>query len=47
LSSIAARVYGDADEWRPIYDANRDAIGQDPARIQAGTELALPVRQSR
>jgi nucleoid-associated protein YgaU len=41
LSKIAKRVYGDAQEWRRIYDANRDAI-QDPDLIHPGQTLRLP-----
>ena len=41
LSKIANRVYGDAQEWRKIYDANRDII-QDPDLIHPGQTLRLP-----
>ena len=41
LSAIAQREYGDAQEWRRIYDANRDTI-KDPDLIYPGQTLRLP-----
>jgi nucleoid-associated protein YgaU len=41
LSAIAKREYGDAKEWRRIYDANRDII-KDPDLIYPGQTLRLP-----
>jgi nucleoid-associated protein YgaU len=41
LSKIAKRLYGDAQEWRKIYDANRDTI-QNPDLIHPGQTLRLP-----
>jgi nucleoid-associated protein YgaU len=41
LSKIAKREYGDAQEWRRIYEANRDVI-QDPDMIHPGQTLRLP-----
>jgi nucleoid-associated protein YgaU len=41
LSAIARREYGDAKEWRRIYDANRDII-KDPDLIYPGQMLRLP-----
>jgi nucleoid-associated protein YgaU len=41
LSKIAQRVYGDAQQWRKIYDANRDIIN-DPDLIHPGQTLRLP-----
>lgn len=43
LSAIAQREYGDANEWRRIYEANRDRI-QDPDLIHPGQELDIPNR---
>jgi nucleoid-associated protein YgaU len=43
LSAIAKREYGDATEWRRIYDANRDQI-DDPDLIHPGQELKIPAR---
>ena len=44
LSRIAGKVYGDVSprSWRRIYEANREAIGDDPSRIQVGMTLAIP-----
>ena len=42
LRSIAENVYGDADQWPRIYDANRDLIGPDPDALQAGMRLRIP-----
>lgn len=41
LSKIAQREYGNANEWRRIYDANRDII-KDPDLIYPGQTLRLP-----
>lgn len=41
LSKIAQRHYGDADEWRRIFEANRDQI-EDPDLIHPGQKLRLP-----
>jgi nucleoid-associated protein YgaU len=41
LSKIAKRHYGDMDQWRRIYDANRDQI-KDPDLIHPGQKLKIP-----
>jgi nucleoid-associated protein YgaU len=41
LSKIAKESYGDANEWRKIYEANRDAI-KDPDLIYPGQTLKIP-----
>lgn len=41
LSKIAEREYGDADQWRKIFEANRDQI-QDPDLIHPGQTLRIP-----
>lgn len=41
LSKIAQQVYGRADAWPRIFDANRDRI-HDPDLIHPGQELVLP-----
>jgi nucleoid-associated protein YgaU len=41
LSKIAREVYGDADEWQRIFDANRDQI-EDPDMIEPGQKLEIP-----
>ena len=42
LPSIASQVYGDANQWTTIYDANRSAIGDDPNLLKTGTQLTIP-----
>ena len=42
LRSIAQNVYGDANQWPRIYDANRELIGADPDALQAGMRLRVP-----
>jgi nucleoid-associated protein YgaU len=42
MRSIAQKVYGDANSWPQIYDANRDVIGPDPDTLQPGTLLRIP-----
>jgi len=41
LSAIAKREYGNANEWRRIFEANRDVI-DDPDRIYPGQKLKIP-----
>jgi nucleoid-associated protein YgaU len=41
LSQIAKRVYGDAQQWRRIHEANRDII-ENPDLIHPGQVLKLP-----
>lgn len=41
LSRIAKRVYGDAQQWRKIHEANRDII-DNPDLIHPGQVLKLP-----
>ncbi|GHA83412.1 LysM peptidoglycan-binding domain-containing protein [Cognatilysobacter bugurensis] len=41
LSKIAQQVYGRADRWHAIFDANRDQI-EDPDMIHPGQVLVLP-----
>jgi uncharacterized protein YidB (DUF937 family) len=41
LSKIAKRYYGDAQQWRRIYDANRERV-KDPDLIQPGWRLRIP-----
>jgi nucleoid-associated protein YgaU len=41
LSKIAQRFYGDAHDWKRIYEANRDQIN-DPDLIHPGQELRIP-----
>lgn len=44
LSAIAKREYGDAGEWRRIYEANRDQI-DNPDLIHPGQELTIPRKE--
>jgi nucleoid-associated protein YgaU len=41
LSKIAKRVYGDAGQWRKIYEANRDQI-KNPDLIYPGQTFTIP-----
>ena len=41
LSKIAKREYGDAQQWRRIYEANRDLI-QNPDLIHPGQVFRIP-----
>ena len=41
LSKIAEREYGDASQWKKIYEANRDAI-KNPDLIHPGQTFTLP-----
>ncbi len=43
LSRIAKREYGDANEWRRIYEANKHLI-DNPDLIYPGQELTIPKR---
>jgi nucleoid-associated protein YgaU len=41
LSKIAKRYYGDANQWRRIYEANQDII-KNPDLIHPGQQLKIP-----
>jgi len=41
LSKIAKHIYGDANKWHRIYDANRDKI-KNPDLIHPGQEFTIP-----
>jgi nucleoid-associated protein YgaU len=41
LSKIAKRVYGDANLWRRIFEANQDQI-KNPDLIKPGQKLKIP-----
>jgi nucleoid-associated protein YgaU len=45
LPAIAQQVYGDASQWRRIYDANKGAIGTNPNLIRAGAQLSIPPKE--
>jgi ABC-type amino acid transport substrate-binding protein len=44
LSRIARKYYGEewATSWQRIFEANRDVIGDDPARLKVGMTLEIP-----
>jgi nucleoid-associated protein YgaU len=44
LSAIAKREYGDAGQWKRIFEANRDKI-ENPDLIQPGQELNIPAAE--
>jgi len=46
LLSIAEQVYGDATQWRKIYDANKDQIGADPDKLKLEMKLKIPPKDS-
>lgn len=41
LSKIAKHVYGDANQWRRIFEANQDVL-KDPDLIYPGQTLKIP-----
>jgi nucleoid-associated protein YgaU len=41
LSKIAKREYGDGNQWKKIFEANKDII-KDPDRIFPGQTLRIP-----
>jgi len=41
LSKIAKREYGDAQQWRRIYEANRETI-ENPDLIYPGQVIRIP-----
>ncbi|SDM05703.1 LysM domain-containing protein [Catalinimonas alkaloidigena] len=45
LSKIAKQHYGNANEWRRIFEANRGMI-QDPNLIYPGQEFVIPEAQT-
>ncbi len=42
LRQIAYRLYGDADRWTEIYEANQDLIGEDPNNLWVDLSLTVP-----
>jgi len=41
LSSISRRYFNTPDHWRHIYLTNREIIGGDPGKLQAGSKLKI------
>lgn len=46
MLTIAEQFYGDATQWRRIYDANRDVIGSNPDTLKPGTTIKIPPKES-
>lgn len=46
LSHLALKYYGSAYEpyWRVIYEANKELIGDNPARVRPGMVIKIPVK---
>jgi nucleoid-associated protein YgaU len=42
LSKIAKREYGNANDWRKIFEANQDTI-KNPDKIFPGQEIRIPL----
>jgi nucleoid-associated protein YgaU len=42
LEKIATKLYGKSTKWESLYQANREKIGDDSARLKLGTVLQLP-----
>ncbi len=42
LSGIAQKYYGSQANWKKIYEANKDVIGDNPNLIRAGQILKIP-----
>jgi nucleoid-associated protein YgaU len=42
LSKIAKHEYGNANDWRKIFEANQDTI-KDPDKIFPGQEIKIPL----
>ncbi len=41
LDKIAAKIYGDANQWRRIFEANKDKL-KTPNKIYPGQKLVIP-----
>ncbi len=41
LSKIAKKFYGDPNQYRRIFDANRDQLS-DPDKVKVGQQLKIP-----
>ena len=46
LIKIARKHYGSEARWEDIYEANKSAIGSDPADLKVGMKLTLPAKKS-
>lgn len=45
--SIAARLYGDGNKWRALYEANKAIVKNDPKRLRTGMNLTVPASSSQ
>jgi nucleoid-associated protein YgaU len=43
LSQIATHFYGNANEWKTIFEANRDQLAE-PDRVKPGQMLKIPAK---
>ncbi len=44
LYQMAVRYYGEGSRWRDLYEANKAAIGDDPAALKIGMVLKVPAK---
>jgi LysM repeat protein len=42
LSGIAQKYYGSQANWKAIYEANKDVIGDNPSLIRVGQVFKIP-----
>lgn len=42
LAAIAEKYLGSKGAWKKLYEANKDSIGSDPAKLKVGTRLVIP-----
>lgn len=47
LYSIAAKLYGDGNKWRTLYDANKSTVKNDPKRLRTGMTLTVPAADTQ
>lgn len=43
LSKISKKFYGDANQWKRIFEANRDQV-KNPDLIHPGQKLKIPAK---
>ncbi|MHC5081491.1 MAG: LysM peptidoglycan-binding domain-containing protein, partial [Planctomycetota bacterium] len=41
LYRVAEVLYGDADKWQILFEANKTIL-EDPEKVEEGTELTVP-----
>jgi nucleoid-associated protein YgaU len=42
LAKISMKLYGNSGKWQAIYDLNKEAIGENPAKLKLKSILKLP-----